>query len=442
MASFGDKLREERERRDKALEEIARSSKIGVAYLEALERDDFDALPGPAFGKLYIRAYGKILGFDPDPLLEDYDEERWRRVREERDAERAEREETAREETLEAAREDMHEVAREAGQELSASAGQPEPIVESAPPLAETEPDAVVDQALERPLGSDLDASAVEAPDTGMEATRTEEARREPWADETHHAPRAEEPLRAAETRRVLPIDGTRHALRVVLGARRTAIVMVLVAAGLLALAVWVSIAFLGADAADITPPSDSTSAMPASAGGGEEVAGAPTPRSGAIDQATRTSAGEELPGQEAAASPDTARSRIPAEPVEAVSSVEEASFSAALPGGLTVSDSGVGTRIVNRRLEGRGNRFDEGEVVWFSTQVLGGEAGQSIRHVWLYRGGAVQSIELELGGPHWRTHSRKTLWGRGKWAVEARDASGRVLARAEFSCVPAGRSS
>ena len=44
-----------------------------------------------------------------------------------------------------------------------------------------------------------------------------------------------------------------------------------------------------------------------------------------------------------------------------------------------------------------------------------------------------VQTIELELGGSHWRTHSRKTLWHTGHWSVEVQDAAGRVLARSEF---------
>jgi hypothetical protein len=105
----------------------------------------------------------------------------------------------------------------------------------------------------------------------------------------------------------------------------------------------------------------------------------------------------------------------------------------------LSVSEFGVGRRIVNHRLEGRGERFEEGSVVWFSTRVLGGRRGEQIRHVWFRNGKAVQSIELTLGGPHWRTHSSKTLWGTGDWRVEARDAANRVLASTSFDCVPRG---
>jgi len=49
------------------------------------------------------------------------------------------------------------------------------------------------------------------------------------------------------------------------------------------------------------------------------------------------------------------------------------------------------------------------------------------------------QSIPLRVGGPDWRTHSTKTLGRPGEWAVEARDESGRVLARASFTCTPPG---
>jgi hypothetical protein len=107
--------------------------------------------------------------------------------------------------------------------------------------------------------------------------------------------------------------------------------------------------------------------------------------------------------------------------------------------GRLSVSEFGVGSRVVNRRLEGESDRFAEGTVAYFLTRVLGGETGESIRHVWLREGGVVQKVDLPLGGPHWRTHSRKTLHGLGLWTVEARDEDDRVLARASFTCVPAG---
>jgi len=105
----------------------------------------------------------------------------------------------------------------------------------------------------------------------------------------------------------------------------------------------------------------------------------------------------------------------------------------------LTVSEFGVGRDIVNHRLVGESERFEEGQAVWFATRVLGAAPGETVRHLWFRDGKPVQSITLSLGGSHWRTHSKKTLWGVGSWAVEARGPDDRVLARAAFTCVPRG---
>ena len=104
------------------------------------------------------------------------------------------------------------------------------------------------------------------------------------------------------------------------------------------------------------------------------------------------------------------------------------------------MSEHGVGRRVVARRLIEPGDVFDQNEGVWFSTRVIGGREGSVIRHVWIHEGRHVQSITLEIGGPDWRTHSRKTLRDAGRWTVEAQDGRGRVLARTSFICLPAGR--
>ncbi len=75
---------------------------------------------------------------------------------------------------------------------------------------------------------------------------------------------------------------------------------------------------------------------------------------------------------------------------------------------------------------------------MWFWTRVDGGTRGDRIDHVWLQDGLETTRISLQVGGPRWRTHSAKMLraGAAGDWAVEARDTSGRVLARREFVCV------
>ena len=106
---------------------------------------------------------------------------------------------------------------------------------------------------------------------------------------------------------------------------------------------------------------------------------------------------------------------------------------------GTSIDASGVGGGIDDRELREPGDSFAEGEKVWFWTRVTGGEPGELLSHVWLLEGEPVLSVELEVGGPRWRTWSGKTLHpgSVGGWAVEARDAEGNVLARAQFRCVP-----
>ena len=67
------------------------------------------------------------------------------------------------------------------------------------------------------------------------------------------------------------------------------------------------------------------------------------------------------------------------------------------------------------------------------------GQPGETVRHVWIHEGSAVDATELNIGASHWRTQSRKTLGpgSAGRWTVEALDSAGRVLARREFVCVP-----
>jgi cytoskeleton protein RodZ len=43
-------------------------------YVGIIERDDYDALRSPAFARGYVRAYGRLLGLEEQPLLELFDE--------------------------------------------------------------------------------------------------------------------------------------------------------------------------------------------------------------------------------------------------------------------------------------------------------------------------------------------------------------------------------
>ncbi len=71
-STFGEVLRRERQLRSITLSEISATTKIGISQLEALERNDFEALPGGAFTKGFLRAYAVHVGLDPEEMVNHY----------------------------------------------------------------------------------------------------------------------------------------------------------------------------------------------------------------------------------------------------------------------------------------------------------------------------------------------------------------------------------
>ncbi|HVO10883.1 MAG TPA: RodZ domain-containing protein [Vicinamibacteria bacterium] len=72
MASFGEKLRQQREMRGVSLREIAEGTKISVRFLQALEEDRVDVLPGGLFPRAFVRQYASFLGLDADRLAAEF----------------------------------------------------------------------------------------------------------------------------------------------------------------------------------------------------------------------------------------------------------------------------------------------------------------------------------------------------------------------------------
>ena len=324
MPSVGEKLRLERESRNTSIEEMVTATGIGQTYLEALERGEINALPGKAFGKLYIRAYAEVFGFDPQPFVEDYDRER---------------------------RLDPQDFLAEATAPVPASA---RPVAAAIARWKETRAPVVVTP------GSDVE--------------EIEEV--EPVEEVAPVPERVPEP--PAAKRRLAPI--------LILGI----VVVILVS-------------YFGLR------------------GKGDEpkiVAAAPAPV-----VATPAAPPPEIPKP-------VARAAVPA----------SAPVPTSAPSTLSVTEFGLGRRLVNGRIDEEADRFAPGERVNFATRVLGGRRGSVVRHVWLYEGKVEQTITLRIGAADWRTHSNKTLGKAGAWAVEARDASGRVLASASFTCESHGR--
>ena len=70
--SFGVSLKRERELRGISLAEIAKTTKISVRLLEAIEKDRFDILPEGVFRKSFIKSYAKYLGMNEEQILQEY----------------------------------------------------------------------------------------------------------------------------------------------------------------------------------------------------------------------------------------------------------------------------------------------------------------------------------------------------------------------------------
>ena len=72
MDDFGGRLRQARERRGISLRQIAASTKISAAALEALERNDISKLPGGIFSRAFVRSYASEVGLDPDETVKEF----------------------------------------------------------------------------------------------------------------------------------------------------------------------------------------------------------------------------------------------------------------------------------------------------------------------------------------------------------------------------------
>jgi cytoskeleton protein RodZ len=69
---IGPTLREARNRRKLDLAAVEAAIKIRVRYLQAIENEEWDALPGGAYTRGFIRTYASYLGLDGDRLADDY----------------------------------------------------------------------------------------------------------------------------------------------------------------------------------------------------------------------------------------------------------------------------------------------------------------------------------------------------------------------------------
>jgi len=69
---IGATLREARSRRKVDLAEVEAAIKIRIRYLQAMENEEWDVLPGGAYTRGFIRTYAGYLGLDGERLAEEY----------------------------------------------------------------------------------------------------------------------------------------------------------------------------------------------------------------------------------------------------------------------------------------------------------------------------------------------------------------------------------
>jgi cytoskeleton protein RodZ len=72
MFEIGSSLREARMRRGLELSQVERDTRIRPRYLMALEEEQFDVLPGPAYTRGFLRTYADYLGLDAQRFIDEY----------------------------------------------------------------------------------------------------------------------------------------------------------------------------------------------------------------------------------------------------------------------------------------------------------------------------------------------------------------------------------
>jgi len=70
---FGERLKREREMREVSMEELTKATRISKRFIEALENEEWEKLPGGVFGHGFVRTIARYLGLDEEAFLGEYD---------------------------------------------------------------------------------------------------------------------------------------------------------------------------------------------------------------------------------------------------------------------------------------------------------------------------------------------------------------------------------
>jgi cytoskeleton protein RodZ len=69
---FGEHLKREREMRGVSLDEICAATRIGTRFLQAMETEEWERLPGGVFNRGFVRAVARYLGLDEEGMVAEY----------------------------------------------------------------------------------------------------------------------------------------------------------------------------------------------------------------------------------------------------------------------------------------------------------------------------------------------------------------------------------
>jgi transcriptional regulator with XRE-family HTH domain len=73
VTEVSDRLRDARQQAGLTVEEISARTKINVSFLGAIERGEFERLPGVFYTRAFIRTYARELHLSPDEIVQHYD---------------------------------------------------------------------------------------------------------------------------------------------------------------------------------------------------------------------------------------------------------------------------------------------------------------------------------------------------------------------------------
>jgi len=74
MGLIGEELKKAREQKGLSLRDVEATTKIRIKYLSALEREEFDILPGRVYVIGFLRTYAKFLGLNDEEIVNQFKE--------------------------------------------------------------------------------------------------------------------------------------------------------------------------------------------------------------------------------------------------------------------------------------------------------------------------------------------------------------------------------